>query len=65
VRDLTLREDASTVLAANRPANLATLRNAQLGIIRQYGSNDIAATRREARYDNDLLHTLLRLEPAA
>jgi predicted transposase YbfD/YdcC len=65
VRDLTLREDASTVLTANRPANLATLRNAQLGIIRQHGSNDIAATRREARYDNDLLHTLLRLEPAA
>ncbi len=65
VRDLTLREDASTVLAASRPANLATLRNAVLGIIRQYGSNDIAATRREARYDNDLLHALLRLEPAA
>lgn len=65
VRDLTLREDASTVRAASRPANMATLRNAQLGIIRQHGSNDIAATRREARYDNDLLHALLRLEPAA
>jgi predicted transposase YbfD/YdcC len=64
VRDLTLREDSSRVRAASRPANLATLRNAQLGIIRQHGSNDIAATRREARYDNDLLHALLRLEPA-
>jgi predicted transposase YbfD/YdcC len=64
VRDLTLREDASKVSAAHRPANLATLRNAQLGVIRQHGSNDIAATRREARYDNDLLHALLRLEPA-
>jgi predicted transposase YbfD/YdcC len=65
VRDLTLREDSSRIRAANRPANLATLRNAQLGVIRQHGSNDIAATRREARYDNDLLHALLRLEPAA
>jgi predicted transposase YbfD/YdcC len=65
VRDVTLREDSSKVSAANRPANLATLRNAQLGVIRQHGSNDIAATRRKARYDNDLLHALLRLEPAA
>jgi predicted transposase YbfD/YdcC len=65
VRDLTLREDSSKVRAANRPANLATLRNAQLGVIRQHGSNDIAATRRKARYDNDLLHALLRLEPIA
>lgn len=64
VRDLTLREDSSKVRAASRPANLATLRNAQLGVIRQHGSNDIAATRREARHDNDLLHALLRLEPA-
>ena len=31
VRDVTLREDSSKVSAANRPANLATLRNAQLG----------------------------------
>jgi predicted transposase YbfD/YdcC len=65
VRDTTLREDSSKVRAGNRPANLATLRNAQLGVIRQHGSNDIAATRREARYDNHLLHALLRLEPAA
>lgn len=64
VRDLTLREDSSKISAAHRPANLTTLRNAQLGVIRQHGSNDIAATRREARYDNDLLHALLRIEPA-
>jgi predicted transposase YbfD/YdcC len=64
VRDTTLREDSSKVSAGNRPANMATLRNAQLGVIRQHGSNDIAATRRQARYDNDLLHALLRLEPA-
>jgi predicted transposase YbfD/YdcC len=64
-RDLTLREDSSRARAGYRPANLATLRNAQLGVIRQHGSSDIAATRREARYDNNLLHALLRLEPTA
>jgi predicted transposase YbfD/YdcC len=62
VRDATLSEDSSSTRTASRPANLATLRNAQLGIIRQHGSNDIAATRRQARYDNDLLHALIRLE---
>ena len=64
VRDVTLREDASKVCADNRARNLATLRNAEMGLIRQHGRTDIAATIRDAEYDKNLLHALLRLEPA-
>ncbi len=63
VRDVTLREDSSKVRAQSRPRNLATLRNLTTGLIRQAGRSDIAATIREAEYDNDLLHALLRLTP--
>ena len=63
IRDVTLREDASKVHAGNRARNLATLRNAEMGLIRQHGRTGIAATIREAEYDKDLLHALLRLEP--
>lgn len=64
MRDVTLREDASKVRADNRARNLATLRNAEMGLIRQHGRTGIAATIREAEYDKDLIHALLRLEPA-
>lgn len=64
VRDVTLREDASKVHAGNRARNLATLRNAEMGLIRQHGRTGIAATIREAEYDKNLIHALLRLEPA-
>jgi predicted transposase YbfD/YdcC len=64
VRDVTLREDASKVHAGNRARNLATLRNAEMGLIRQHGRTGIAATIREAEYDKHLIHALLRLEPA-
>jgi predicted transposase YbfD/YdcC len=64
VRDVTLREDASKVRAGSRPRALATLRNLQMGLIRQAGHPDIAATIRDAEYDNDLLFALLRLTPA-
>jgi predicted transposase YbfD/YdcC len=64
IRDVTLREDASKVHADNRARNLATLRNAEMGLIRQHGRTGIAATIREAEYDKDLIHALLRLEPA-
>ena len=63
VRDVTLREDASKVRADNRARNLATLRNTEMGLIRQHGRTGIAATIREAEYDKDLIHALLRLEP--
>jgi predicted transposase YbfD/YdcC len=64
VRDVTLREDSSKVRAQARPRNLATLRNLTTGLIRQHGSNDIAATIRETEYDNDLLTAITRLIPA-
>jgi hypothetical protein len=35
-----------------------------MGLIRQHGRTGIAATIRDAQYDNNLLHALLRLEPA-
>ena len=63
VRDVTLREDSSRVRAASRPRALATLRNLVMGLIRQAGRDDIAATIREAEYDNALLVALLRLTP--
>jgi hypothetical protein len=52
------------VHAANRARNLATLRNAEMGLIRQHGRTGIAATIRETEYDKHLLRALLRLEPA-
>ncbi|HEX3964042.1 MAG TPA: hypothetical protein VHZ03_46590 [Trebonia sp.] len=64
VRDVTLREDTSKVHAGNRARNLATLRNAEMGLIRQHGRTGIAATIRDAEYDKHLIHALLRLEPA-
>ncbi len=63
VRDVTLREDASKVRAGSRPRVLATFRNLATGLIRQAGRDDIAATIREAEYNNDLLLALLRLTP--
>jgi predicted transposase YbfD/YdcC len=64
VRDVTLREDSSKVRAGSRPRALATLRNLIMGLIRQAGHDDIAATIRDAEYDNALLLALLRLTPA-
>jgi predicted transposase YbfD/YdcC len=64
VRDVTLREDASKVSAGSRPRALATLRNLLMGLIRQADHDDIAATIREAEYDNDLLLAILRLTTA-
>src|SRR5260370_231761 len=63
VRDVTLREDASKVRADSRPRALATLRNLIMGLIRQVGHDDIAATIRKAEYDNVLLLALLRITP--
>jgi predicted transposase YbfD/YdcC len=64
VRDVTLREDSLKVRAGSRPRALVTLRNIATGLIRQSGRDDIAATIREAEYDNTLLLALLRLTPA-
>ena len=61
VRDVTLREDSSKVRAGSRPRALATLRNLTMGLIRQDGHQDIAATIRDAEYDDALIMALLRL----
>ena len=62
VRDLTLREDSSQIRTGSRPRVLATLRNLNLGLIRQAGLSEIAATVRAAGHDNHLLLALTRLE---
>ena len=64
VRDVTFREDPSTVRAGSRPRVLATLRNLVIGLIRQAGYTSIAATIRQAEYDKTLLLAILRLTPA-
>ena len=64
VRDVTLREDSSKVSADSRPRAFATLRNLLMGLIRQVGHEDVAATIRKAEYDNDLLLAILRLTAA-
>lgn len=65
VRDVTFREDSSQVRTGSRPRILATLRNLGMGLIRQAGLTEIAATVRAAQDDNDLLFALLRLETAS
>jgi hypothetical protein len=47
----------------SRPRALATLRNLTADLIRQSGHGDIAATIRDAEYDNDLLYAMLRITP--
>jgi predicted transposase YbfD/YdcC len=61
VRDVTFREDASTVRTGPRPRIMATLRNLAIGLIRQAGYNEIAATIRKIRYDTALLLAILGL----
>ena len=60
---MTLRKDSSKVRTQSWPRNVATLRTLTTGLIHQANRSDIAATIREAVYDNDLLHALLRLTP--
>ena len=65
VRDVTPGEDSSRVRTGSRPRILTALRNLNTGLIRQAGPTEIAATVREAKYDNGLLLAILRLEPAS
>jgi predicted transposase YbfD/YdcC len=65
VRDVTFREDSSQVRTGSRPRVLTALRNLNMGLIRQAGFTEIAATVRNAAGDNDLLLAILRLEPAS
>jgi predicted transposase YbfD/YdcC len=63
VRDVTFREDASTVATRSRPRIMATLRNTAIGIIRQAGRTKIAATIREIKHDPHRLLAILGLRP--
>jgi predicted transposase YbfD/YdcC len=65
VRDATFREDSSQVRTGSRPRILATLRNLNMGLIRQAGLKEIAATIRGTEGDNDLTLAILRLETAS
>jgi predicted transposase YbfD/YdcC len=65
VRDVTFREDSSQVRTGSRPRILATLRNLNMGLIRQAGLKEIAATIRGTEGDNDLILAILRLETAS
>jgi predicted transposase YbfD/YdcC len=61
VRDVTFREDASRVRTGPKPRIMATLRNIAIGLIRQAGYNEIAATIRRIKYDSALLIAILGL----
>jgi predicted transposase YbfD/YdcC len=62
VRDVTFGEDASRVRTGPRPRVMATLRNLAIGLIRQAGYNQIAATIRKIKYDTSLLLAILGLK---
>ena len=56
--------DSSQVRTGSRPRILATLRNLNMGLIRQAGLKEIATTIRSTEGDNDLILVILRLQPA-
>lgn len=61
VRDVTMGEDASRVRTGSAPQTMAALRNAVLGIIRQSGSTNIAATLRQNSWQQTAALQLLGL----
>jgi hypothetical protein len=61
-RDVTYREDSSRVRTGPRPRIMATLRNLAIGLIRQAGYTEIAATIRKIKYDTALLLAILGLK---
>lgn len=59
VRDVTMGEDASRIRTKKAPENLASVRNAAIGLLRRLGHSNIAAALREnALKVNDLLTKL-------
>lgn len=59
VRDVTMGEDASRIRTGNAPENLASVRNAAIGLLRRLGHTNIAAALREnALKVNELLTKL-------
>jgi predicted transposase YbfD/YdcC len=63
VRDVTLGEDASQVRSGAAPQALAALRNAVLGLLRQHGSDNIAAALRHFAWSPGAALRLLGLHP--
>ena len=62
MRDVTYREDSSRVRTGPRPRIMATLRNLAIGLIRQAGHTEIAATIRKIKHDTGLLLAILGLK---
>lgn len=59
VRDVTMGEDASRIRKASAPENLASVRNAAIGLLRRLGHPNIAAAlRKNALKVNQLLTNL-------
>ena len=63
VRDVTMNEDASQVRTGSAPQALAALRNAVLGLLRQPGATNIAATLRHYSWKPIAALSLLGLVP--
>jgi len=53
VRDVTFKEDSSTLRKGPAPRVLATLRNLAISLLRLFGYDNIAAGRRDVAWDHD------------
>jgi predicted transposase YbfD/YdcC len=53
VRDVTFKEDSSTLRKGSAPRVLATLRNLAISLLRLFGYDNIAAGRRDVAWDHD------------
>ena len=62
VRDVVFREDASRIRTGSRPRIMTTLRNLAIGLIKQSGRNEIAATIRRLKHNTTLLLGIADLE---
>jgi predicted transposase YbfD/YdcC len=61
VRDVTYREDASTIRTGNAPRVMATLRNTAIGLRRINGATNIAAALRTCVWSLAALLAILKL----
>jgi predicted transposase YbfD/YdcC len=61
VRDVTYREDASTIRTGNAPRVMATLRNTAIGLLRIQGFTNIAAALRTCAWSLTALLAILKL----
>lgn len=61
MRDVTYREDASTIRTGNAPRVMATLRNTAIGLRRINGATNIAAALRTCVWSLAALLAILKL----